>query len=94
VVDQALAQLGRQRTLALTLPQMFAVPAIIASSRMTATVLKRIALSSPTGGKLVLFPPPIALPEIIFHLIWHRRSNGNPAQEWFREMIESVAVEL
>ncbi len=94
LVDQALAQLGKQRTLALTLPQMFAVPAIIASSRMTATVLKRIALSSPTGGKLVLFPPPVALPEITFHLIWHRRGNGNPAQEWFRGMIESVAAGL
>lgn len=94
VVDQALAQLGKQRTLALTLPQMFAVPAIIASSRMTATVLKRIALSSPTGGQLVLFPPPIALPEIVFHLIWHRRGNGKPAQDWFREMIEKVASEL
>ena len=94
VVDQALAQLGKQRTLALTLPQMFAVPAIIASSQMTATVLKRIALSSPTAGKLILFPPPVALPEIVFHLIWHRRSDGNPAQEWFRGMVESVAVGL
>ncbi|WP_256664824.1 MULTISPECIES: hypothetical protein [Pseudomonas] len=37
-----MAQLGKQRTLALTLPQMFAVPAIVASSHMTATVLKRI----------------------------------------------------
>lgn len=91
LVDQALAQLGTQRTLALTLPQMFAVPAIIASSHMTATVLKRIALSSPTGRKLALFPPPVTLPEIVFHLIWHRRGNGNPAQEWFREMIGSVA---
>ncbi|PVZ20553.1 MULTISPECIES: LysR family transcriptional regulator [unclassified Pseudomonas] len=94
LVDQALAQLGKQRKLAVTLPQMFAVPAIIASSGMTATVLKRIALSSPTGGKLALFPPPVALPEITFHLIWHRRADGNPAQEWFRAMIESVASEL
>ena len=47
---------GKQRTLALTLQQMFAVSAIIASSCMTATVLKRTALSSPTGGKLITFP--------------------------------------
>jgi DNA-binding transcriptional LysR family regulator len=94
LVDQALAQLGKQRRLALTLPQMFAVPAIIASSHMTATVLKRIALSSPIGRKLALFPPPVALPEIVFHLIWHRRGNASPAQEWFRGMIEKVALEL
>lgn len=94
LVDQALERLGKQRTLALTLPQMFAVPAIIASSRMTATVLKRIALSSPAGGKLVMFAPPVALPEIVFHLIWHRRGDANPAQAWFRGMIESVAAGL
>lgn len=94
LVDQALTQLGKRRTLALTLPQMFAVPAIVASSHMTATVLKRIATSSPTGGKLAMFPPPVALPEIVFHLIWHRRGNGNPAQEWFRGVIESVATGL
>lgn len=94
LVDQALAQLGKKRTLALTLPQMFAVPAIIACSQMTATIMKRIALASPTGGKLLLFPPPVPLPEIVFHLIWHRRSNSNPAQAWFRELIGSVALGL
>ncbi|MDN3224296.1 LysR family transcriptional regulator [Pseudomonas nunensis] len=94
LVDQALAQLGKQRKLALTLPHMFAVPAVIAASHMTATVLKRIALSSPNGRQLALFPPPVALPEIVFHLIWHRRVNGSTAQEWFREMIEKVALEL
>ncbi|OPA86076.1 LysR family transcriptional regulator [Pseudomonas fluorescens] len=94
LVDQALAQSGQQRTVALTLPHMFAVPAIIASSRMTATVLKRVALSSPIGAKLALFPPPVALPEIVFHLIWHRRGNENPAQHWFRALIESVGAGL
>lgn len=94
LVDQALAQLGKQRKLALTLPQMFAVPAIIASSHMTATVLKRIALSSPHIRQLALLAPPVALPEIVFHLLWHRRGNGSPAQEWFRDMIEKVAQGL
>lgn len=91
LVDQALAQIGRQRTVAVTLPHMFAVPALVAASQMTATVLKRVALSSPTGGKLVLFPPPVVLPEIVFHLIWHRRGHENPGQRWFRGVIEEVA---
>lgn len=94
LVDQALAQQGKQRTLALTLPQMFAVPAVVARTGMTATVLKRVALNSPAGRKLVLFPPPMPLPEIVFHVIWHRRSEGNPAQQWLRALIESVAQAL
>jgi len=34
------------------------------------------------------------LPEIVFHLIWHRRSDGHPAQQWLRKLIESVASGL
>lgn len=94
LVDEALAQDGKKRILALTMPQMFAVPAIVARSGMVATIMKRVALSSPAGSKLALFPPPVALPEIVFHLIWHRRSDGNPAQRWLRGLVEDVASSL
>jgi DNA-binding transcriptional LysR family regulator len=91
VVDHALAQLGERRALALTLPQMFAVPALIARTRFTATVLKRVATGASGSSKLVMFPAPVALPHMQFDLIWHRRSDMHPAQRWFRELIASVA---
>ncbi|MFT0546711.1 LysR substrate-binding domain-containing protein [Allopusillimonas ginsengisoli] len=95
IVDQALAQQGKKRKLALTLPQMFAVPAIVARTGLTATVMKRVALHSPPAGRrLVLFPPPISLPEIVFDIIWHRRSDSHPAQAWFREFIAEHAATL
>ena len=94
LVDEALAQQGKHRHLALTLPHMFAVPSVVARTGMAATVMKRVALNSPAGQQLALFPPPIALPEIVFHVIWHRRSDGNPAQQWLRSLIESVALQL
>jgi DNA-binding transcriptional LysR family regulator len=84
VVDHALAQLGERRALALTLPQMFAVPALIARSRFTATVLKRVATGASGSSKLVM-------PHMQFDLIWHRRSDTHPAQRWFRGLIASVA---
>lgn len=94
LVDQALAQQGLQRKLALTLPQMFALPAVVARTCMTATVMKRVALSSAASPKLAFFPPPVALPEIVFHLIWHRRSDRHAAQQWLRSLIESIASAL
>jgi DNA-binding transcriptional LysR family regulator len=93
IVDQALAQTGKKRKLELTLPQMFAVPAIVARTRMTATVLKRVALSS-AGPQLVLFSPPVSLPSVEFDLIWHRRSDSHPAQTWFREFVVQQAALL
>lgn len=94
IVDQLLAQQGQQRRLVLTLPQMFAAPAVVARTNMTATVMKRVALNSPVGRRLVLFTPPLKLPEIVFHLLWHRRSDRNPAQQWLRGLIESVGASL
>ena len=53
-VDEALAQRGKQRMLALSMPQMFAAPLIVASTRLTATVLKRVALTSSAARSSVI----------------------------------------
>jgi DNA-binding transcriptional LysR family regulator len=63
-------------------------------THMTATVMKRVALSSSASRRLVLFPPPIALLEVVFDLIWHRRSDSHPGQQWFRSLIVSLAAAL
>jgi DNA-binding transcriptional LysR family regulator len=94
VVDAALAQLGKHRTLSLTLPHMFAVPAVVARTRLTATLLGRAALTAADSSGLHLFAPPLALPEIVFHLLWHRRSDTNPAQDWLRGFIARHAAAL
>lgn len=94
LVDQALAQQGLKRKLALTLPQLFAVPAVVARTNMAATILKRVALQAQASHGLMLFAPPLALPEIVFHLIWHRRSDSHPAQRWLREFIAEQAAAL
>jgi len=94
LVDRELARQGKKRVLALTLPQMFAAPAVVARTNMAATVMKRVALGSPAGRELALFPPPMALPDVTFDLIWHRRSDASPAQRWFRSLVESIAASL
>lgn len=92
LVDHALSQQGLQRKLALTLPHMFAVPAVIAQTRMTSTILKRVALHAQASHRLALLPPPLALPEIAMDLMWHRRSDMHPAQWWLREFIAAQAA--
>ena len=94
LVDQALEQQGNKRKLVLTLPHMFAVPAIVARTSMTATLMKRVVLNSPASYRLIQFPPPVELPEIVFDLIWHRRNSTNPAQQWLRQFIVELAASL
>jgi len=94
LVDQALAYLGERRTLALTLPQMFAAPSVVAQTDMVATVMKRVAHNSQVWQKLVAFAPPVALPECGYDLMWHRRNDSHPAQRWLREQIAALAASL
>ena len=94
LVDEMLAQQGKQRKLVLTVPHIFAVPAVIARTTMAATILNRVALHLQTSHQLTLFSPPLTLPEIGFDLIWHRRSNHAPAQVWFRDFIATQATTL
>lgn len=92
LVDQALAYLGKRRTLGLTLPQMFAAPQIVAQTDMAATIMKRVAQNSPAWGKLAVFTPPITLPEITYDLMWHRRNDSHPTQQWLRDLIVSLST--
>lgn len=94
LVDQALTQMGRQRRIGLTLPHMFAAPTIVAHSDHVATLMKRVVLKSSDRHSLALFPTPLAMPEIEFHLIWHRRNAAHQAQQWLRERIIEVAAKV
>lgn len=94
VVDQALADRGLERTVQVTLPHMFAVPSLLQQTPLAAILLRRVALHSAQAGDLMIFPPPVPLPEIAFHLIWHRRNDANLAQGWLRETIVRLGAEL
>jgi len=94
MVDQVLTGPGKRRVLRLTLPQMFATPAVVAETDLVATIPRRVALQSPARRRLIMFPPPVPLPAIAFDLIWHRRNHTHPTQVWFRDRIAKVAESL
>jgi DNA-binding transcriptional LysR family regulator len=91
-VDTMLAQLGRKRDIAVTLPQMYAAPAIIANSDLLSTMMAGAVQSSGLRDQLALLslPKEIALAPVPFVLHWHRRNDGHPAQRWLREQIALV----
>ncbi|MCD2518859.1 LysR substrate-binding domain-containing protein [Massilia sp. G4R7] len=92
VVDQALADHGLQRRVKVTMPQMFAVPALLREADLAATLLRRVALHSAQAAELVMFPPPVPLPEVVFHQIWHRRNDEKLSQRWLRDAVDRVTA--
>jgi len=92
VVDQVLADHGLQRRVQVTMPQMFAVPALLREADLAATLPRRVALHSAQAADLMIFPPPVPLPEVVFHQIWHRRYDETPSQRWLRDTVDRAAA--
>ncbi len=89
-VDVALAKLGLKRRLALTLPQMYAAPRLVARSNMIATLMAGVIDASGHGDELAILAHPLELNPVPFVLFWHRRNDGHPAQRWLRETIAAL----
>lgn len=91
-VDVELGKTGKKRKVGLTVPQLHAVPRLIAGSDMIATVLEGTIKASRYGDLLAVKAPPLALPSIPFFLHWHKRNANHPAQRWLREQITASAA--
>lgn len=92
LVDVQLARLGRQRTVALTLPQMYAAPALVAGSDLVGVFMGGILRASGWADGLVVLPLPIELAPVPFVLHWHRRNDAHPAQRWLRGRVAEVCA--
>ena len=93
-MDQQLREQGLARTISLTLPTMFTVPALLPGTDYVATVLRRVGTTSASQGDIIMFEPPLALPSIPFDLLWHRRTQDSAAHSWLRGVIAEVGAIL
>lgn len=90
-VDRKLSELGHRRRLGLTLPQMYAAPAVVAETDLLATLMRGVVAGSESRMQLSIHEPPIELAKVPFVLSWHRRNDSHVGQRWFRELIRMVA---
>lgn len=91
LVDDALQALGRSRRLVLTVNQFFTAGQVVSQTDLL-TVLPRTFLGvmgRSTG--LVVRELPLDLEPLQLHLLWHRRLDRHPAQQWMRERLTAQA---
>ncbi|MCX8995709.1 LysR family transcriptional regulator [Rhizobiaceae bacterium BDR2-2] len=93
-VDRALARIGRERTVALTLPHFLVAPEVIARSDLVMTLPHCVASTFAETWPLRLFPPPLDLAGFEVALVRHPRSVGDPPVDWLRREIDAVCARL
>jgi transcriptional regulator, LysR family len=84
ITDDALAAIGRERRVGLSVSSFLVVPEVLAVSEMIAVVPRRLA--STTEGFCLLVPP-LPIPGFTKSMAWHERSHRDPAHQWLRALL-------
>jgi DNA-binding transcriptional LysR family regulator len=93
-LDDALAQLGRQRRVAVRVPSFLVSPLVIAESDLIATLPERLARRVARYLPVVLRPLPFTLAPFELSLAWHERFRHDAGHAWFRRLLAEVATTL
>ena len=88
--DAALARLGRQRRVVMTMPVFGGICNAVADSDLIALVPEKLAhkLAPRLGLSIYHAPMPLAPAQIC--LIWHKRKTGDAAHSWLRSLILDI----
>lgn len=91
-VDEALARLGRERRVMLTINHFSTAARLVSQSDLLAVMpLSYVPVSGVAEG-LAVRTLPFELPRIEIGLLWHRRHEREAAQRWLRDTVGGVAA--
>jgi len=84
VTDEALAQLGRQRNVTLSVKSFLIVPELLRTSDLVAVVPSRLVAGL---EGLAVLEPPLPVPGFTKLVAWHERTHRDAGHRWLRELL-------
>jgi DNA-binding transcriptional LysR family regulator len=91
-IDEALAQVGHQRRVKLSVPHYLLVPQVVMSTDMVGALPERLARAY--AERLRIVEPPIPIRGFTIAQVWHERKHRDPSQQWLRESIAKLAERM
>jgi len=86
-VDRALADIGRQRRLVLTVNQFFTAGRVVSQSDLLAVLPQSFLAATGIAGKLATRELPFDPGAVHIEMVWHLRRDADPAHRWLREVL-------
>ncbi len=93
-IDEALAELGLARHVALRVPYPVLTPLLVAETDLVLTTPRWLACKLSTEVGLAIRRPPFTVAPVRVAMLWHARSHRDPAHRWFRALLANLAGEL
>lgn len=91
--DQALSRTGHSRNIRARCQQINTAMRIVASSNMLLTMSQTFATRANTWFDHQLIAAPFAADMIDTYLYWHGNADADPANRWFRAMVQATLAE-
>jgi LysR family transcriptional activator of mexEF-oprN operon len=89
-IDTLLARRGARRFVFMATPHFLTIPFLLHGFRAIAAVPRRLAENCADVAGLTLSPLPIEVQGFDVSMIWHARTETDPAQLWFRDLVRTA----
>ena len=86
-VDQALAALGRQRKVAVTVNQFATAGRVVLNSDLLTVLPKHFVRVAGLAEQLCIKPIPLKLQPVHVDLLWYKQALSSEAHEWLRSVL-------
>jgi DNA-binding transcriptional LysR family regulator len=90
LVDEALAQIQRERRILLTVNQFFTAGRVVANSDLITVLPQHLIASTGKGAELIYKELPFELPAVHLDMLWHERDARSPAHQWLRNHFHNM----
>jgi len=93
-VDEALAALGRQRKVAVTVNQFATAGRVVLNSNLLTVLPRHFVRVAGLAAQLCIKPIPLKLQPVHVDLLWYKQALPTPSHEWLREVLVRAAKEV
>jgi len=94
IIDQILDERGLQRRIAVRCAYFGLIPQMVADSLLVLTTGRQYCERYASQLPLTILPCPVAMPPLLYYMLWHTRSQHANAARWLRERTRQVISEL
>ncbi len=90
-VDEALATIGQQRRIVLTVNQFFTAGRVVVNSDLLTVLPRHFVPTTGMAKELALHELPFDVPPVQVHALWHRKREHDSSHQWLRDQLQQVA---
>jgi DNA-binding transcriptional LysR family regulator len=90
-IDEALALVGRDRRIVLTVNQFFTAGQVVTQSDLLTVLPRHFVNMTGIAEQLVLRELPFVAPKVHVDALWHHRAHRDSAHRWLRETISALS---